>query len=257
MTISRGPSPAVRYATDTSPLRAYWPGGICTSASLDMPDAEVGGWRAAFYTKIDLSLPVLRWAWSPSGRTFWLVVRRARDYRAWYFVGAATVIAVAAWEILRAPIPPALLRAEVGLFGLGIVYAIAMIMFRWQHINELATTCVNVALAGAILAVAAPYLADPLPFSFGVLAITVLPSIVGGESQARSWSHPMSATICGVFAMVAVWLRLGGFSIGVTEIVVWGGLLTGFGALAQVHWRLAQFRVEHRLEQLELLARQA
>ncbi|HXA43134.1 MAG TPA: GGDEF domain-containing protein [Candidatus Solibacter sp.] len=185
------------------------------------------------------------------------MVRRAQDYRAWYFVGAATVIAVAAWEILRAPIPPALLRAEAGLFGLGIVYAIAMIMFRWQHINELATTCINVALAGAILAVAAPYLADPLPFSFGVLAITVLPSIVGGESQGRSWSHPMSATICGVFAMVAVWLRLGGFSIGVTEIVVWGGLLTGFGALAQVHWRLGQFRVEHRLERLGILVREA
>src|SRR5258708_19141645 len=174
MTISRGPSPAVRYATDTSPLRAYWTGGICTSASLDMPDAEVGGWRAAFYTKIDLSLTVLTSASSPSGRTFWLVVRRAQDYRAWYFVGAATVVAVAAWEILRAPIPAALLPAEVGLFGLGIVYAIAMVMFPWRHFNELATTCVNVALAGAILAVAAPYLADPLPFAFGAPAIPAL-----------------------------------------------------------------------------------
>src|SRR5258708_31255281 len=157
MTISRGPSPAVRYATDTSPLRAYWTGGICTSASLDMPDAEVGGWRAAFYTKIDLSLTVLTSASSPSGRTFWLVVRRAQDYRAWYFVGAATVIAVAAWEILRAPIPPALLRAEVALFGLGIVYAIAMVMFPWRHFNHLTPTSSNAALAPPTLPLPAPH----------------------------------------------------------------------------------------------------
>ena len=192
----------------------------------------------------------------------WVVVRRAQRPYGWYIFGAATVISAAAWEILRAPIPAGVLRAEVALFSCGIIYAAVMIAFqerlqRWAPISQLVATGINTLLAGAILSLAAPFVPEALPFSFAVLAITVLTSIVGSQGDKRPWSQPMLATICGVFAITAVWARLGGLSAGITGLVVWGGLLTGFGALAQVHWRLGRFRVEERLQQLEILVREA
>jgi len=179
----------------------------------------------------------------------------------WYLFGAVTVIGAAAWEVLRAHMPPAVLWAEVGLFSLGAGYAGVVILSesklrRLGTIGEVATTTVNAVLSGAILAIAAPYLPDAVPFAFSVLAIVVLSSIVSSQWQRESAAHPMLATMCGEVALGAVWIRSGSVG-GLDGLLLWAALLAGFGALAEVHWRRGRTGIAERLGQLEILVREA
>ncbi|MHB8510538.1 MAG: diguanylate cyclase, partial [Candidatus Dormibacteria bacterium] len=184
-------------------------------------------------------------------------------FRAWYFMGASAVIGAAAWEVARASLPTAVYWAEVVLFAVGITYAALVIAFQRQFETrgsrfQFASMVFNVGLASAILAVAVPYLMEPMPFAFAVMAVTVLAAIISFPEEVGSWSQPLFVTICGVIGLAVVWLRLGvGQPGGPGELVLWDGLLIGFGLLTEVHRRRGRARLEARMAHLETVVREA
>ena len=173
----------------------------------------------------------------------------------WYAVGAIAVIGAVAVAVIGAPLPSAAWLSEIGLFAFGAAYT-ALAVTRLSHLAThrqawmWATTATNIALATAILTVAAPWIPYALPLSFAVLLSTILAAILG---RRPSWSRPLLAIVISVAGLVAVWLRLRPQS-GVRDLLVWAGLLAGFGILIEVHRRMGRAEVELRVRNLGIVA---
>ncbi|HEX6538343.1 MAG TPA: diguanylate cyclase, partial [Candidatus Dormibacteraeota bacterium] len=178
-----------------------------------------------------------------------------RSTRVWFAVGSALVIAAAILAVVAARLPSSVLHQELGLFGIGTVYAIATVicirrLLSYHELGSAITTAVNISLATAILAVAAPYLPEAMPLSFAVLVSVVLAAIL---TRGPSWSLPLCATAAGVAGLSVVFTRLEP-PADLREFLVWAGLLAGVGMLVEVHRRIGRAETDQQLRNLAITA---
>ena len=178
-----------------------------------------------------------------------------RSTRFWFAVGSALVIASVVLAVVADRPPASALSLELGLFALGTVYAIANIVWIDRLLGSHAfgagvTMAINISLATAILAVAAPYLPDAMPLTFAVLVSVVLAAIL---TRNPSWSLPLCATATGVAGLSVVFSRVQP-PVDVSEFFVWGGLLAGVGMLVEVHRRIGRAETDQRLRHLAVTA---
>jgi diguanylate cyclase (GGDEF)-like protein len=179
----------------------------------------------------------------------------SRATRVWFAIAAVVLVGAVAIQVAAARLPGWALITELALFALGAVYtaaAVSKLTYLASH-NRLVmtlTTGANIVLATSILAVAAPWLPDALPLAFAVLLSTTLAAIL---SRQPSWSRPLGATAASVAGLAVVWARLLP-NTSVQAFLVWGGLMTGFGILIEVHRRLGRAEVDLRLRNLGIVA---
>ena len=175
--------------------------------------------------------------------------------RLWFAVGAIVVVGAVALAVIGAPLPTWAWLTEIGLFALGALYTALAVwrlsyMASHQQVWLWITTAINIALATAILAVAAPWVPAALPLSFAVLLSTVLAAIL---ARQPSWSRPLVATAISIAGLTVVWARLRP-QTSVRDLLVWSGLLAGFGILIEVHRRMGRAEVELRVHNLGIVA---
>lgn len=179
--------------------------------------------------------------------------------RVWYTFGATSVIAAAAWQVYRAHLPLRAFELEAVLFGCGVLYSAFAIYLQGRRLGQgtvakVAMTAINIVLATGILAVAAPYLAAPLPFAFAILTTTVLAAILATPEDQPTWLRPIFATGGAVAGLVVTWTQVRGAQAGVDALLIWAGMLAGIGMLIEVHWRLGRMAVDTRVAHMASIA---
>src|SRR5579864_5862082 len=152
--------------------------------------------------------------------------------RLWFAIGAMVLVGAVALAVIGAPLPTWVLLTDIGLFAFGGLYTVLAVMrlayiASNQQVWLWVTTSINIALATAILSVSAPWIPYALPLSFAVLLSTVLAAIL---ARRPSWSRPLLATGLSIAGLTVVWVRLQP-QASVRDLLVWSGLLAGFGIL--------------------------
>lgn len=170
-------------------------------------------------------------------------------------MGAIVVIAAVGLAVAGSQVPQWALATEIGLFSVGILYTAATVVWlphfdRWAGYRVSWTATLNVLLAGAVLAVAAPWIPEAMPLSFAVLLSAVLSAILVRTPGALG---PWLATLSGVVGVTVVWIRLQPLA-DVRQLAVWGGLLAGMGVLIEVHRRLGRREIDVQLRHLSVTA---
>jgi diguanylate cyclase (GGDEF)-like protein len=175
--------------------------------------------------------------------------------RIWLAVGSLLVIASVALAVAGSALPVWVLASEIGLFAIGIFYTAGSLLClrqlgRLRGHGVVWTAMVNIVLATAVLAVAAPWIPQAMPLSFAVLLSAVLSAIL---IRNPSWFGPLLATSLGVLGLAVVWVRLRP-TADARELAVWGGILAGIGLLIEVHRRLGRREIEQQLRNLSVTA---
>lgn len=160
-------------------------------------------------------------------------------------LGSILVIGAVALRLHFAPLTAAAIRTEQALILLGVVYAVPAIAVRASPLTrrfavQAAMTAVNTLLAGAVLAVAAPFLPDFLPVACFVFATIILNFDLGFAH--RGFFGIAAIPVAGVAALWGYYLvALHGDP---AYVAVWTGLLFGVSLLAYLTLRVLNDRTE-------------
>ena len=160
-------------------------------------------------------------------------------------VGSVLVIGAVALRLHNAPLSSGAIRSEQVLILLGVVYAVPAIALRASPLTRLfwvqaSLAAVNTLLAGAVLAIAAPYLPDFLPVACLVFATLILNFDIGFDHEGF-----FAIGAIPVVGLAGLWVYYVAVLHGSPQAVaVWTGLLAGVALLAYLTIRVLIDRTE-------------